>query len=127
MHVSLGGSDNNDDQIDCDYNRSIADFSIALAASRREKIASMNYVKHVPRTTIQRLAAEPRPWPYGNAGSKNSTLSDNYLSTPNNDCLLRLADFIAPYVVQFLGVRSLILFGATGKSQRMTIVNYSCG
>jgi hypothetical protein len=127
MHASLGGSDNDDDdQIDCDYNQSMsfAEFCIASAASRREKIASMNYVKHVPRTTIQRLAAESRPWPFGNAGSKNPTQSDvNLLSTTKNDCLLRLADFIAPMVVQFLGVRSLISFGATGKSQRMTIVN----
>ena len=69
------------------------------------------------------IKAEPRPWPYGNAESNQSTLSDDYLSTSNNDCLFGLANFIAPMVVQFLGVRSLISFGATSKSQQTTMAH----
>jgi hypothetical protein len=42
----------------------------------------------------------------------NPTQSEvNLSSTTNNDCLFGLANFIAPMVVQFPGVRSLISFG----------------
>ena len=91
-------------------------FVIAFAGSGAARASKMD-VK--PRS----IKAEPRPWPYGNAESNQSTLSDDYLSTSNNDCLFGLANFIAPMVVQFLGVRSLISFGATSKSQQTTMAH----
>lgn len=40
-----------------------------------------------------------------------------------DDSLFRLANYIAPMVVKFLGVRSLVSFGATSKCQRRTMQN----
>jgi hypothetical protein len=45
------------------------------------------------------------------------------LGSSGDDSLFGLADYISSMVVQFLGVRSLVSFGATSKSQRKTMRN----
>ena len=74
----------------------------------------------------QLAAAEPpTASPLGNEEFKRLNLSDGYLlvATTKDDCHFELADFIAPMVVQFLGVRSLVSFGATSKSHRAALAN----
>jgi hypothetical protein len=58
-----------------------------------------------------------------NDKSKQPRLSDSPLGSSGDDSLFGLADYISSMVVQFLGVRSLVSFGATGKSQRKTMQN----
>ena len=58
-----------------------------------------------------------------NDKSKQPKLSDSPLGLSGDDSLFGLADYISSMVVQFLGVRSLVSFGATGKSQRKTMQN----
>lgn len=71
----------------------------------------------------ERLAALTAT-PLGNEEFKHLNLSDGHLvATTKEDCQFGLADFIALMVVQFLGVRSLVSFGATSKSHRAAVVN----
>ena len=56
---------------------------------------------------------------------KHLNLSDccYLVATTKDDCHFELADFISSMVVQFLGVRSLVAFGATSKSHRAALAN----
>ena len=66
--------------------------------------------------------AEPTTSP-DNDKSKQPKLSAAPLGSSGDDSLFGLADNISSMVVQFLGVRSLVSFGATGKSHRETMQN----
>ena len=66
--------------------------------------------------------AEPTTSP-DNDKSKQPKLSAAPLGSSGDDSLFGLADYISSMVVQFLGVRSLVSFGATGKSHRETMQN----
>ena len=56
---------------------------------------------------------------------KHLNLSDccYLMATTKDDCHFELADFISSMVVKFLGVRSLVAFGATSKSHRAALAN----
>jgi len=66
--------------------------------------------------------AEPTTSP-DNDGRKQPKLLAAPLGSSGDDSLFGLADYISSMVVQFLGVRSLVSFGATGKSHRETMQN----
>jgi len=53
----------------------------------------------------------------------NSSLTNRLETKADEDSSFGMCDFIAPIVVEFLGVLSLVRFGATSKSHRVVVLN----